>query len=478
MVALNGLLAQSPVVVAPLPAQSTLDLLASYGVPYPGNAVPAPSLELIRMAETWTPDTTIETITAYLTEVYPKLRPNSYTSVGLSFASTVTADPNTQSNIYNFYAISNNCAEDILPPGTAKPLNAAITDLERTYSQYALMFIMDLFDKHLEDTSDNPHHDSGENLANVWDDFFQTLYNKYTSLVNNPVDLESFILDKTTPRDIATVDGYMLSDQLLYIVPYAVINAMLAAHNNATNGSIHPILQAALTAEITIPIPSLYFDPTLFCYRYAMSPSAGSVITDTMTPTQKINYFLGQFAMLGNVPIHESEILQIGTPYYGSYYVASPLNGSFPRMNGTLFVKASVDITDLNTVNILTLSSSTTTDSLIIVKIGGEQNNYQINFVLDGILYENPLYTTSDNVIFFLVYTPSGITIEYLDQDGTEQTQTRAFENLVFDFDTIQVGVPVSYPNNISPNTIQLLEVFPDVLSSVQMSLLFNTTLS
>lgn len=437
MVVFNGIVAQSKVTPTPLPAQKTLDLLTSFGVVYPGNAVSAPTLELITLTEISPSTISSDIITKFLKDIYPKLQPNNYTSVAFSFPANATVGNDIQSSIYNFYSISSNDCSDIVPAGTAAPLNSAITELERTFNQYALMFIFDLFYKHTHDVSDNPHHVDSTNLADVWIDFFQILYNKYVTLVDNPLTLDVFIASKTTSYQLATMDDYLDSNEVGFVISFEIIMAMIATHDALTDNSVHPTLQETLSAETTLPSPSYYFNPGLFLLRYPES-------SDTTT----------------------------------YYYESFSLNSSLSRLTGSIFLNASIDITSDTLINILTLSFSSTTDYLTIEKLADSQTGYQINCSIDGTVYQNTLNTTSTNLLFILNYTTTGITIIYVDENSNQQTITQEIANLAFDFNTIQIGIPVAYPNTTQSNTFQELAFYTTNLSDDQISLLINSMIN
>lgn len=457
-----------------LPAQKTLDLLVGYGVPYPGNNIQPPQFEVVTLAEANVNITVEDNVVKFLTQIYSKLKTNNFGTVALSRTDVTTTDPATQSAIYNFYTINNNASGDIVVSSTAKPFNSAISDLERTYHQQALMFIMDLFSNHKLDYHDNPHHDNGVNLVNVWTDFFQALYNKYISLVSNPASLEAFIASKTAILDIASLSNYMQPGEALFIAPIEVVNALIATNNSSPNSFNNTVS----LIDPQLPTPSFYLSPELFLFRYAIISSVNQ-LAPGITPLQKIQYYLQTFVKPGPGTIQYEELLEItGSGSYANYYAPALLNGTFPRMNSTLFVQALVNITDITTIPILTLSSSISSDTLTVFKPGSVINGYQVALLVKGILYEMSLNTTSNVILFSIVYTTTGLTITYVDQTGTQNILTQGIQDLTLDFDTIQIGIPVEEPTATIVNVLQTLAIYPTILSNDQLSLLFNTTFS
>ena len=438
MVVTTGLVAEYPVDILPPPAQSTLDLLASYNVPYPGNKVRAPSVELITLSQAEYTETVDGNIYKFLTEIYPKLKPNNYTNIAMTIFSDTVTDPSTESSIYNFYSISNNENSDIVPPDTAKPLNAAITDLERTYSQYGLYYIFDIFAQHSDDILDNPHHDT--TLVNVWNDFFNAIYKTYTLLIKPAMAYDAFVTIKTGSSSVATIGGWSLPIQQTYLVPEAVELAMLNSHDTEVDALVHPALQTILSAEIDLPRSTLCITPDLFWGRY---------------------------------PIVSTPTTIIGSSH-SYYYGTSPLLGTFPRMNSTLFLQADVNLTDTNNIYILNLSSSTSTDTLTIVKNGTDNNKFHIAINFNSSTYDFQIITTSNVLLFALQYTTTGISVTYINQSNAQIVTFTTINNLTLDYDTIQIGIPCSYRKDIYSNVLETFLVYDSVLTTDQLNLLFT----
>jgi hypothetical protein len=473
-----GLVAPASASIAPQPAQKILDLLLSYGIVYPGNAVPAPTFELITLAEKAECETAEFAITKFITEIFPKLQPNSYTPVAFTAVDSDNVDPAINSGIYNFYSVTNNKNSDIVPPGAAKPLNAALTELETIYNPYALSFIMNLFYQHMNDITDNPHHDS--TLDNVWNDFFGALYLKYTQLVQDAAPLAEFISTKTVGLDIATLLNYTDPSSANFLVTLTVMNALLAAHNTSTSTSTHSTLQTYFQAETQLPEPRMYITPELFMgFFTVLSPTETLYLVEELEPIQKINYFITNVYSTISGPSGQSAATQIGEPGYIDYYNTGSLGDMWPRMNGTIYMEFILDLNSTATVNVLEISSSVTTDSLLVQKNGQETGQFHIIINFGGVIYDNVVPAASNSIVFAFVYTTSGLAVTYLDGNGNQQVGSELIQNFTLDFDIIQLGIPVSYPyNTAETNCIQKLAVYPRPLTSDQISLLLGTILS
>lgn len=460
----------------PLPSPAILNLLAQFGIQYPGNAVQAPDVNYTTL-QTAAPDESFAgQVLKFLTQLYPQMQPTESTSVAFSGADDVTLDTDVTSNIFNFAAISNNGESDILPPETAIAMNAAVVDLEQTFSPYALSFIMDIFTKHMEDIIDNPHHTS--TLVNVWNDFFQYLYNKYSQLVSAAASLDEFISEKTTGVSTATLAGWMTPAQLLFAVTLQVGQAIIALHNDATDASIHPALQDALTSAITYPNPMFSVTPELFLNRYNTNPSSVSglsVDSTNLTASQKIEFYLQSYYAGDAEAASTSELINIGTQEKVGTYYAATLNQTFPQAQGTIFLNAVVDMNSAIAISVIKFANLLTGDSLEIIKELDTTTGYHIVVNVGGVITDTIIPVLNDTLIMAITYSGTGLSVSQW--NGTTTTVTPiALSNMYYDYNMIQIGLPaVRSWMAASINYVQELTIYPTILSADQINVLFNS---
>ena len=480
MVSAVGLVAQSIPIIYPEPSQKILDLFYSYGYKYPGNSAPAGDIDLITLTLLSETPTTQSNITKFLTSIYPKLRPSELTSVALSFEEQIISNPSIQSNIYNFYSLTNNTYSDILPGAVARPVSATVTNLETIYNKYALSYILNIFNKHASDIIDNPHHVSGANLQNVWNDFFQALYNKYITFISPAATLQEFITSKTTMLQVANLQDYLEPTTQNYLSTLDTTNALINTHNISTDSLVHPELQTILSAEVDLPNSTYYITPNTYMNQFdTLSTTPTVYLIDELTGIQKINWFvINMAAVISQVAVGASIITLMGTPGYKPYYYPYPLYNTWTPINGTLFFNITTNLADTNTIPIVTLSNNSTGENITIEKVGGVTNSLSILVYVQGIAYGISIPAFQNNVTFFLNWTTSAITIYYLDANGNLISSVTNISNLVMAFDTVQFGIEIDYPENTTNvNTIQEFTLYKKVLTVEQMQIITNSNL-
>lgn len=471
MVELPGLVTPSIEFAYPEPEQRILNLLYSYGYIYPGNQYQAPDLKLITLTESTINESINAAITRFLTDIHPKLRPSVLTPIAMTASDQVYVNPLSQSNILNFSSVDDNSKTDIVPSGTAKPLNASITNLETIFHRYALTYIMNIFNTHAADVSDNPHQVTGVELVDLWTDFFQALYAEYILLIPNGSTLEEFIIAKTEALPIATLTNYTDPTLADFISSIEVTNALITTHNTATDPSIHPTLQADLSAEITLPRTSYHLVPELYIHQFEIQSP-----TPTLCPINSLSavMVIDHAAILAEAAISPTNLLtELATEGYYPYFMPVSLEAGWPPLNGTCFFNVTVDLNDPNMIPLLNIYNSISNDNLIIQAGAGATSSLSGCLYSKGLLHPFSIPAYENNVTFFITWTSQGINFYYVNNLGNLTSISIPIPNLVLDYDTIQLGIPLSYPAEITTkNSIQEFTIWKSVLSTAQMNLI------
>lgn len=497
----------APASAPPLPPTTqTLALLATYGVTYPGLSIDAPTLNTTQLT-TATSLSQVETMTLFLTDAYPLLQPSTYSPVAF-YELTVTTGAAVSAEILNFAAISNQNTSQIIPPETAKTIYNAISGLQQIYHEGLLTYMTSVFDAHQADIVDNPHHDHV--LINLWSDFFQGLYTQYQTSTTTPMDQPTFIILRTVastraypsefspqattaPDPVDMISNFLVKytpppsttpmvlwdytwqttiPNLTAYVSAEVLGIVFSWHTQGVDATIHATtLQAALTAEFPIPPPSLSVTADI---PYALY----DVITVTNPPVlfaaDTVNgQIVSYLTPSSGLPVADNSFAGLGLTGFTPVYGNAPLGDRLARLNGTLFVVGNFTQA-ASAIGVLALTSQTTQDSLAVIVSPLGTPGYQIVLIHQGTTTTLSAPVSGSLMCFTLVYTPTYLTLSYVDSNGNEGTQTGSVVNLALDLDSIQLGVALAPLNTVSSG-VQILRAYPSVLSSATSLLLLTT---